>query len=76
MYVVAKKVFCFESKCTTFKITEREKEIIKHCLKGCSNTEIATLLFISESTVKHHLKNIFIKMNIKNRFQLIQLFSN
>ena len=75
-YVVSKQVVCFDLICKEYQITDREKELIKQCLEGKSNLEISTKLFISESTVKQHLQNIFDKMNINNRFELIQQFSS
>ncbi len=52
-------------------ITEREKEIINLIMKGKSNKEIEDELFISLGTVKNHLYNIYKKLNIKSRTQLI-----
>ena len=75
-HVVSKQVVCFDLICKEYQITDREKELIKQCLEGKSNLEISTKLFISESTVKQHLQNIFDKMNINNRFELIQQFSS
>jgi len=55
-------------------VTPREGEIIQLVLKGKTNAEIATALFISPKTVKHHLYNIYLKLNVKNRVQLVNLF--
>jgi len=74
-YIVSKQVVVFNLICKEYQITDREKELIKQCLEGKSNLEISIKLFISESTVKQHLQNIFHKMNINNRFELIQQFS-
>jgi len=54
-------------------ITERELEIIKLILKGKSNKEIEEELYISLGTVKNHLYNIYKKLNIKSRTQLVSL---
>lgn len=54
-------------------ITEREKEIIILILKGKSNREIEDELFISLGTVKNHLYNIYKKLKVKSRTQLITL---
>lgn len=48
-------------------LTEREKEILKHLAQGKSNKEIAKALFISDKTVKNHLRNIFEKLHINDR---------
>jgi len=52
-------------------LTTREIEILHHLEKGCSNSKIAENLFISENTVKFHIKNIYIKLNVKNRMEAI-----
>ena len=41
--------------------------------EGRSNAEIAEALFISESTVKTHIYNIFKKMKIKNRMSVMRI---
>ncbi len=53
------------------RLTEREKEVLKLILKGLKNKEIGEKLFISEQTVKTHINNIFKKLGVKNRAQLI-----
>lgn len=52
-------------------LTERESEILWFMGQGCSNALIAEKLFISENTVKYHLKNIYIKLDVKNRIQAL-----
>ena len=47
-----------------------EGEILQLIGKGDSNKDIATQLFISESTVKAHLRNILEKLHLKNRSQV------
>lgn len=53
----------------TDKLTRREKEILTHVMKGLTNREIAGTLFISENTVKNHLRNIMEKLQMSNRIQ-------
>jgi DNA-binding CsgD family transcriptional regulator len=57
-------------------ISQREKEIILLLLKGKSNKEIEGALFIAMGTVKNHIYNIYQKIGVKNRAQLITLFKN
>jgi DNA-binding CsgD family transcriptional regulator len=52
-------------------LTKRETEIVSYILKGYRNAEIADSLFISEGTVKNHLRNIFEKAKVRNRTGLI-----
>ena len=55
------------------QLTDREKEVMHLVQQGLSNKQIADQLFISESTVKSHLKQIFKELNITSRFQLIRM---
>jgi DNA-binding NarL/FixJ family response regulator len=50
-------------------LTKREKEILMHVIKGYTNREIAISLYISENTVKNHLRNIMEKLQMNNRVQ-------
>lgn len=49
-----------------YKITDREKEIIRHIIDQKSNFEIAEELDISKRTVETHRKNIMLKLDVKN----------
>lgn len=53
-----------------FNLSERQIEIIELVKQGKTNKEIASQLFISENTVKYHLKNIYTILKIENRFDL------
>jgi DNA-binding NarL/FixJ family response regulator len=55
-----------------YQFTERELEILTLYVSGKQRNEIAQALFISENTVKSHLKNIFTKLGIANRTQAIE----
>lgn len=59
------------NKSATDTISEREYDVIKELLKGKSNLEIANNLFVSMNTIKTHLKNIFSKMSVKSRAELV-----
>ena len=50
-------------------LTERETEVLRQLARGKSNKEIATSLFISETTVKTHVKNIMQKLGVLSRTQ-------
>lgn len=54
-----------------YHLTPREKEFIELIYRGKSNKEIAEMLFLSESTVKTHIYNIFRKMEVRNRVGVI-----
>jgi len=52
-------------------LTKREKEVISSLLLGLPNKRISRSLHISEKTVKTHLNNIFKKMKVTNRTQVV-----
>jgi len=56
---------------TLAPLTVREQEVLQLILSGKSNREIAEALFISESTVKTHTRNIFSKYDVSSRAELI-----
>ena len=50
-------------------LSEREMDVL-HCLaKGKTTSQVSTDLFISENTVKIHLRNILDKLHLQNRIQ-------
>jgi DNA-binding NarL/FixJ family response regulator len=53
------------------RLTEREREIVTLVTQGLKNKEVGDRLFISETTVRHHLTTIFNKLSISSRFELI-----
>jgi DNA-binding NarL/FixJ family response regulator len=55
-------------------LTPREKEVYCLLLDKCTNKEIAAALFISETTVKTHVSNIFKKLGIKTRNMFFSRF--
>lgn len=57
-----------------YNISQREIEIIELIINGKSNKEIASGLFISYHTVKNHISNIFAKLNVNSRHELLHLF--
>jgi len=54
------------------KLTERQKDLLKLMIDGLSNKEIAEKLFITESTVKYHIKNIYSLLELKDRKDLFK----
>lgn len=55
------------------QLTPRELELLRLVAAGSPNREIAKLLFISENTVKYHLKSILHKLGVKNRAEAVAL---
>jgi DNA-binding NarL/FixJ family response regulator len=52
-------------------LTEREREVLTCLVEGLTNKEIGERLFVSDKTVKIHVSNIFKKLNVKSRSQVI-----
>lgn len=54
-------------------LSKRENDIALFAVDGCTNKEIASQLFISENTVKSSMKNIFVKLGIASRRDLLKI---
>lgn len=65
-----------KNKLDEFHFTERQLQIIELIKKGKSNKEIAAELFISENTVKYHLKIIYNLLDIKQRNEILILYAS
>jgi len=59
-----------ESNVLPYGLTEREMEVATLAAKGMSNREIASALYITEATVKFHLRTVFSKLGIDRRSKL------
>ena len=56
-----------EETSASYGITERQLEVLKIMVKGNSNKRISQILNISPETVKEHIRNIFVKLDVDNR---------
>ena len=52
-------------------ITKREEEVLQRIADGCSTSEVAAELFISQKTVKNHLASIYQKLDARDRTQAV-----
>lgn len=52
-------------------LTRREKRVLKLVARGWSNQRIAQAQFISINTVKYHLKNIYLKLDVHKRTEAV-----
>jgi len=55
----------------SYGLTAREQEILRLILQGASNKDIERKLFISGSTVRNHIYNIYQKVGVRNKLELI-----
>lgn len=59
----------------SYGLTAREQEILRLILQGARNKDIEKKLFISASTVRNHIYNIYQKLGVKSRLELINRIS-
>lgn len=80
--IIGKKAILEESstikneKKSDIGLTKREKEIVSYLLKGKTNKDISLILDISLNTVNNHVANIYEKIEVKNRVELVNKLSN
>lgn len=54
-------------------LTDREEKVLRLLTQGLGNKEIAVRLDISVNTVKTHLKNVFKKLGVKSRLEVMRV---
>ncbi len=60
-----------EQKMIVPRLTERETQVLRLVAKGLSNREIGEELFISENTVKNHVRNMLEKLHLHSRMEAV-----
>lgn len=58
------------------ELTKREHEILQYLSLGYGSIYVSKALFISDNTVRTHIKNIYRKLNVKSREELLSLINN
>lgn len=56
------------------QLTQKQQMVMQYLASGLSNKEIARKLDLSPETIKTHLREIFTRMNVKNRTQAVSLY--
>ena len=73
VYVTRNENFVLDtSPVSQLELSKRELEILDLLAQGHSNQEIAAKLFVSLSTVKTHIQNLFEKLEVKRRIQAVE----
>ncbi|TDD14329.1 helix-turn-helix transcriptional regulator [Nonomuraea diastatica] len=60
---------------TTRQLTAQQLRIARMVAEGATNKEVAERLFLSRRTVEHHLRNIFDRLGVRSRVELVRLMS-
>ncbi|MEV0614057.1 AAA family ATPase [Nonomuraea sp. NPDC050404] len=60
---------------TMGQLTAQQLQIARMVAEGATNKEVAEQLFLSRRTVEHHLRNIFSRLGIRSRVELVRLMS-
>ena len=55
-------------------LSARQREILGYVVEGLSNAEIGQRLFLSESTIKQHLRGAYKLLGVSNRTEAAKLF--
>ena len=77
VYVTRNENFVLDTSLVSqLELSKRELEILNLLAQGHSNQEIAAKLFVSLSTVKTHIQNIFEKLDVKRRIQAVEKARN
>lgn len=61
------------AKAKSYDLTEREFDVLLQMVEGLTNPEIATNLVVSVNTVRHHVRNILMKLEVGNRTAVVRL---
>lgn len=71
--IIRNRVVDVEGARRKFQLSKREAEVVKLISQGLANKEISSTIFISEFTVKDHIKNVMRKMGASTRNEIIAL---
>ena len=66
----------FDNFAARYELSPREREILHLVIDNRTNAEAAATLFVSESTVKFHMRNLLKKTGCKNRVELMAKYAD
>lgn len=69
---VTKMIINSFQKSSNSPLTKRETEILQLIAEGQTKSQIAFTLFINQNTVRTHVKNIYVKLNVKSKSEAIK----
>jgi DNA-binding CsgD family transcriptional regulator len=72
VYVRAEEIQIDEEVLKALNLSPREYEVLQLMAKGLSNSDIAGQLYLTLSTIKTHVSNLYVKMDVKRRTQAIE----
>jgi len=72
IHIAKMVVSSFQKKNSSIQLSQREKEVLTLLATGNSYDSIGEKLFISKNTIKFHLKNIYIKLQVHSNIEAIQ----
>ena len=76
MHPVSPEVDYIQAFAARYDLSQREADIFRMVIGGCTNKEIAERLYISENTVKFHMRNLLRKTNCSKRKELLALYES
>ncbi|MES2378415.1 MAG: helix-turn-helix transcriptional regulator [Bacteroidota bacterium] len=62
----------FLRNCTRYGVSAREIQVLRLVLQGKTYAQVSDLLYISKKTVDSHVQNIYAKVGVRNKLELIQ----
>jgi DNA-binding CsgD family transcriptional regulator len=60
-------------KCATFRLSDREGEVVRWLTEGKTNSEIAVILHTSPRTIEKHMEHILVKVGVENRTAVVAM---
>jgi DNA-binding CsgD family transcriptional regulator len=72
VFTSAENETVFQNNCVIYGLSAREIQVLRLVLEGKTYAEVSDLLYISKKTVDSHIQNIYGKVGVRNKLELIQ----